>query len=92
MPFSARAFAFSGCSFFLSEMLSDGHFKSFWNPAQGFLGRKGVMVMEFCPDCGAQIIHAEGCEMCACCGWSKCSCNVCTGKEVNDGVYTRAEL
>src|SRR3989338_1850190 len=39
-----------------------------------------VRVMEFCPDCGAQLIHADGCVMCACCGWSKCDCSVCNGK------------
>jgi len=48
--------------------------------------------MEFCPDCGAQLISAESCVMCSCCGWSRCECSVCNGKEVNDGVYTRAEL
>lgn len=47
--------------------------------------------MEFCPDCGAQIIHAEGCVMCACCGWSLCECSACNGKEEKDGVYTRVE-
>ena len=48
--------------------------------------------MEFCPDCGAQVVHAEGCAMCPCCGYSLCECYFCNGKEVNDGVYTRAEL
>jgi hypothetical protein len=28
-------------------MLSDGHFKSFWNPAQGFLYGKGVRIWSF---------------------------------------------
>ena len=39
--------------------------------------------MEFCPepDCGAQLIHTEGCMMCACCGWSACDCAVCNGLE-----------
>ncbi len=37
--------------------------------------------MEFCPDCGAQLIHAEGCVMCSCCGWSRCECSACSGKE-----------
>ena len=47
--------------------------------------------MEFCPDCGAQIIRAEGCIMCANCGWSMCECSACNGKEKMDGVYTRTE-
>ena len=44
--------------------------------------------MEFCPDCGAQLIHAEGCVMCACCGWSRCECAFCNGKE---GVDVQSE-
>jgi len=39
--------------------------------------------MEFCPDCGAQIIHAEGCVVCACCGWSMCECSACNGNQEN---------
>lgn len=34
---------------------------------------------DFCPDCGAQLIHTEGCMMCACCGWSACDCALCNG-------------
>lgn len=46
------------------------------------------MENEFCPDCGAQVVHQESCEMCPCCGWSLCECNACNGKEEKDGVYT----
>jgi len=35
----------------------------------------------FCPECGSQLIHQSGCEMCACCGWSACDCALCQGKE-----------
>jgi len=41
--------------------------------------RKGVIVMQFCPDCGGQLIHAEGCAMCPCCGWNACQCVLCIG-------------
>ena len=47
-----------------------------------FFLKKGGDGMEFCPDCGAQLIHAEGCVMCSCCGWSRCECSACSGKEV----------
>lgn len=45
------------------------------------------MQREFCPECGSQVIHQEGCEMCACCGWSACECSLCNGKEDSDVVY-----
>lgn len=49
-----------------------------------YFWRKGVMVMEFCPECGAQILHMEGCDLCACCGYSSCNCGICNGKEEAD--------
>ena len=38
-------------------------------------------MMEFCPECEAQLIHAEGCMFCPCCGYSKCACADCNGQE-----------
>lgn len=40
--------------------------------------------MEFCPECGSQLISAKGCIMCTCCGWSECECSSCNGKEEFD--------
>ena len=39
------------------------------------------MQREFCPECGAQVIHQGGCELCPACGWSACNCCHCNGKE-----------
>ena len=38
-------------------------------------------ITEFCPECGFQILHVEGCNLCPCCGYSACSCGICSGKE-----------
>ena len=27
---------------------------------------------KFCPDCGCQLLHTEGCLLCPHCGWSEC--------------------
>ena len=35
--------------------------------------------MEFCHDCGSQMIHTEGCALCPCCGYSACGCEFCSG-------------
>ena len=35
--------------------------------------------MEFCPECGSQLIRTEGCMLCPCCGWSACNCAACNG-------------
>ena len=37
--------------------------------------------MEFCPECGAQLIHVEACVICPCCGYSACNCAACNGLE-----------
>lgn len=42
---------------------------------------KGGDCMEFCPDCGFQLLHVEGCSMCPACGYSACNCGICNGKE-----------
>lgn len=35
--------------------------------------------MQFCPDCGCQLIHQEGCALCPYCGYSACGgCEVIT--------------
>ena len=28
---------------------------------------------DHCPDCGALLIHEEGCLLCYACGWSECN-------------------
>lgn len=35
--------------------------------------------MEFCPECGGQVIFTEGCLFCPACGWSACNCEACNG-------------
>ncbi|MBN1156547.1 hypothetical protein JXA85_02960 [Candidatus Woesearchaeota archaeon] len=37
--------------------------------------------MEFCPECGGQLLHSEGCIICPCCGYSACECSLCNGLE-----------
>lgn len=37
--------------------------------------------MEFCPECGSQLIYAEGSMFCPCCGYSACCCAGCNGSE-----------
>jgi ribosomal protein L34E len=27
---------------------------------------------DVCPECGAQVMHQEGCQLCPVCGWGKC--------------------
>ena len=46
--------------------------------------------MDFCPDCGSQLLHLEGCLFCPCCGYSACSCEVCNGEEIKN-VQSKAE-
>ena len=26
----------------------------------------------YCPECGEPLVFEEGCNICKCCGWSKC--------------------
>ena len=47
--------------------------------ASPFYFWKGGDVMEWCPDCGSQLLHLEGCTLCPCCGYSACECNECNG-------------
>lgn len=35
----------------------------------------------FCPDCGSQVMHVEGCILCPACGFSACDCASCNGLE-----------
>lgn len=59
----------------------------------------------FCPDCGNQLIHQDGCLFCPNCGYSKCECCACNGlgkseekqtigiqKGDSYGIYTRVKL
>ena len=60
----------------------------------------------FCPDCGNQLIHQDGCLFCPDCGYSHCDCGACNGlgkseeKQAVDrnserrhyGLYARAKL
>lgn len=45
--------------------------------------------MEFCVECGSQLIHAEGCVLCPACGWSMCNCCACNGKEEFSDVQSK---
>ena len=58
---------------------------------RGFNQRKGVIEMEyqdteFCPDCGGQLIHQEGCALCPCCGYSLCGCGL-VSETSQEGIY-----
>jgi ribonucleoside-diphosphate reductase alpha chain len=34
---------------------------------------KKILSHNICPDCGAELVHENGCNSCKICGWSKCS-------------------
>lgn len=59
----------------------------------------------FCPECGSQLLHVEGCLFCPNCGYSHCDCGACNGlgkseekqtigiqKGENYGLHTRVKL
>ena len=54
----------------------------------------------FCPDCGNQLIHQDGCLFCPDCGYSHCDCGACNGlgkdekilKGDSHGLYARVKL
>ena len=37
--------------------------------------------MEFCPECGYQVVYVDGNAVCPACGFSGCGCSCCSGKE-----------
>ena len=46
--------------------------------------------MDFCPECGSQLLHLEGCLFCLGCGWSVCTCKICNGEEIKN-VQSKTE-
>ena len=37
--------------------------------------------MEFCPECGSQLIYLENSLLCPCCSYSICCCEDCNGSK-----------
>lgn len=31
--------------------------------------------MDFCPECGSQLLYVKDCVLCPCCGYSMCDCD-----------------
>jgi uncharacterized Zn finger protein (UPF0148 family) len=49
--------------------------------------------VEFCPECGCQLIHQEGCSLCPCCGYSECGgCGVLTELSGEEGENKNVDI
>jgi hypothetical protein len=49
--------------------------------------------MEYCPDCGSQVLHIEGCNLCPCCGWSACGCGIyCEKRKPEEDAQELADV
>jgi DNA-directed RNA polymerase subunit M/transcription elongation factor TFIIS len=49
--------------------------------------------MEFCPECGGQMIRQSGCIYCSSCGYSICLCSEClSGGDVSNYIMDDDEL
>lgn len=43
--------------------------------------------MEFCSECGSQMIHTDNGALCPCCGYADCDCADCVAKATIDEYW-----
>ena len=40
--------------------------------------------MEFCPECGSQLVQTDDYDLCPCCGYYACGCLACNPLDKGD--------